>query len=297
MAENYNSIHTGPDIDAAVTKALKQPGRNLLDNWYFGNPVNQRGQTEYTARGYTIDRWTADGVTVTVNADGSITLSSGSSDGYFRQKLETAIDADVVVSALVASASGQTRVYVGYEDASFGTYATITSGGVYSTTGSRTKGKIKRVQFTVSAGSSVTLRAVKLEIGSRQTLADATTRELTEIPDYGQELAKCQRYYYRLSASNYMLAFAAAVTSATMVRVTVPLPVTMRPDASAVLPSVENVRIYVPSGTSLTPSAMSGSTCLGNLMVLSFTVSGATTGLPAVMRFITSTAIEFVAEL
>jgi hypothetical protein len=30
---------------------------NLLDNWYFGNPVNQRGQTEYTAAGYTIDRW------------------------------------------------------------------------------------------------------------------------------------------------------------------------------------------------------------------------------------------------
>ena len=33
---------------------------NLLDNWYFANPVNQRGQTEYPASNgvtYTIDRW------------------------------------------------------------------------------------------------------------------------------------------------------------------------------------------------------------------------------------------------
>ena len=31
--------------------------RNLLDNWYFADPINQRGQTEYNQAGYTIDRW------------------------------------------------------------------------------------------------------------------------------------------------------------------------------------------------------------------------------------------------
>ena len=30
---------------------------NLLDNWYFADPINQRGQTEYTGAVYTIDRW------------------------------------------------------------------------------------------------------------------------------------------------------------------------------------------------------------------------------------------------
>ena len=30
---------------------------NLLDNWYLADPINQRGQTEYTGEGYTIDRW------------------------------------------------------------------------------------------------------------------------------------------------------------------------------------------------------------------------------------------------
>lgn len=30
---------------------------NLLDNWYFVNPINQKGLTEYTGTGYIIDRW------------------------------------------------------------------------------------------------------------------------------------------------------------------------------------------------------------------------------------------------
>ena len=48
-------------ISEALTKIPTTSGGgvnpNLLDNWYFGNPVNQRGQTEYTGGGYTVDRW------------------------------------------------------------------------------------------------------------------------------------------------------------------------------------------------------------------------------------------------
>ena len=43
---------------------------NLLDNSWFVNPINQRGQTQYTGMGYTIDRWrTWD--------DGAVTLNNG----------------------------------------------------------------------------------------------------------------------------------------------------------------------------------------------------------------------------
>ena len=35
--------------------------QNLLDNWYFVDPVNQRGQTEYES-GFGIDRWRGRGV-------------------------------------------------------------------------------------------------------------------------------------------------------------------------------------------------------------------------------------------
>ena len=38
---------------------VERVNRNLLDNWYFGKVINQRGQTQYTSLNdqYTIDRW------------------------------------------------------------------------------------------------------------------------------------------------------------------------------------------------------------------------------------------------
>lgn len=53
--------------------------RNLLDNSDFTNPVNQRGETSYSGKGYTIDRWLCDTDVsqVTVN-DGYITVVGGS---------------------------------------------------------------------------------------------------------------------------------------------------------------------------------------------------------------------------
>ena len=47
-------------------------------------------------------------------------------------------------------------------------------------------------------GKTISIKAVKLELGSRQTLAhqDADGNwVLNEIPDYGEQLARCQRYF------------------------------------------------------------------------------------------------------
>ena len=35
--------------------------KNILHNWDFRNPVNQRGQTEYTPTSHAMDRWIVDG--------------------------------------------------------------------------------------------------------------------------------------------------------------------------------------------------------------------------------------------
>ena len=35
--------HSAQDIDDTITKTSQLTGRNLLDNWYFVNPINQRG--------------------------------------------------------------------------------------------------------------------------------------------------------------------------------------------------------------------------------------------------------------
>lgn len=76
--------HTAQEIDDAVGRSLPgaaidaainaKPNPNLLDNWYFGNPVNQRGQASYTDVGYCIDRWY-------LGTDGGVCLVE---DGYIR---------------------------------------------------------------------------------------------------------------------------------------------------------------------------------------------------------------------
>ena len=59
---------------------------NLLDNWYFADPINQRGQTEYTENEqYTIDRWYLRGTIsqqLTVSSNGlRACLKSSNEDG------------------------------------------------------------------------------------------------------------------------------------------------------------------------------------------------------------------------
>ena len=61
-------------------------------------------------------------------------------------------------------------------------------------------------KFTLTA-TGETIIAVKLEHGSEQTLAHNEGTEenpfwvLNEIPDYGEELRKCQRYFVRYSST------------------------------------------------------------------------------------------------
>lgn len=51
--------HSAQDIDDTITKTSQLTGRNLLDNWYFVNPINQRGLDSYANSSglYGIDRW------------------------------------------------------------------------------------------------------------------------------------------------------------------------------------------------------------------------------------------------
>ena len=92
---------------------------NLLDNWYFGNPVNQRGQTSYSkAWIYTIDRWqVSQNTTLTVN-NGSVSLNGG----YWFEPLEEIVDAlrgrTVTISLLFAS--GELEFATGVVPATWG---------------------------------------------------------------------------------------------------------------------------------------------------------------------------------
>ena len=193
--------HTAQQIDDAIARALpggaiditlqKKVNPNLLDNWYFGNPVNQRGVTSGTAGWieYFLDRW--HGYCIYDVTKGYLEVGSSS---YLMQRIENggSIPYPVTFSIL-------------FQDGTFG-YQTVYADGGFSLIGENIKGfadsqihgENPYISYNNNSGSTVGIIAVKLELGDQQTLAhqDADGNwVLNEIPNYGEQLARCQRYF------------------------------------------------------------------------------------------------------
>lgn len=222
--------HTAQQIDDAVALAPQLSNPNLMDNWHFANPVNQRGQTSYIGAGYGIDRWKSSNSNLAVNLTGDgIVLSSGSAAGYLAQYFDGGIPIEdsYTISALVEAITGTAYFQAVYSDGTYGKAMKLAAGcNAITVSAAKT---ISRVLFQVNAGASVTVKAAKLELGSQQTLAhqDADGNlVLNEIPDYGEQLARCQRYYQVIPA-NVMLS-GIVTASNTVLSVTAFLSQTMR---------------------------------------------------------------------
>lgn len=161
--------HTAQQIDDGLNIARGVSNPNLLDNWYFGNPVNQRNVSgAIDAVGYFLDRWKLVSGSVTIGSNG-ITLN-----GTIAQILETAVGTDVTASAMTTEGV----VVASYDNNS------------------------KTISLT---GTGQTFVAAKLELGSQQTLAHQDANGnwvLNEIPDYGEQLARCQRFYEKFLFCN-----------------------------------------------------------------------------------------------
>ena len=209
----YISKHTGKKIDDTIDSVVNP---NLLDNWYFGNPVNQRGKTEYTGAGYGIDRWKANGPTVTVKVeDGEIQVIDNSTDwNGIIQLFENWKDfagKTVTLSALGYTVGvGHTLALQYGDNTSIATrvFPRDTLGLVSFTVkvpdSIDSKFKVRTVRTGNQSGNSTLhLKAIKLELGTTQTLAHQDSNGnwvLNEIPDYGEQLARCQRYFINLMA-------------------------------------------------------------------------------------------------
>ena len=167
--------------------------QNLLDNWYFGNPVNQRGQTEYATLGYTIDRWKLERGSIAVE-NGYITLQNAILRILFDDELFTVDNQKATFSILT-------------KDGSLTSYTFSVPDGKYADAGAIIGTHVPNAQvghllpkgsfFVINIPSaSVDIVAIKVEYGTIQTLAHQENGVwvLNEVPDYGTELAKCQRY-------------------------------------------------------------------------------------------------------
>ena len=195
------------NVEAALTGMSSvlssKPNPNLLDNWYFGNPVNQRGQTSYTGGGYGIDRFKIFGG-VTCNLivkDGYIEVSLTGLYSSLMQVFEKGAIVEGTYTLSVLTTSG---LYKWTFDASKTTPATAPIGwfgipNAYSYFNYNTDGTSNLYLFDNASSEtiSVSVIAAKLELGSQQTLAHQENGVwvLNEIPDYGEQLRRCMRYF------------------------------------------------------------------------------------------------------
>jgi len=192
--------------------------KNLLDNWYFVGggsqlgddvfPINQRGQTSYVGYGYGIDRWKNDNPQFNVDIASSAikVYSNGNYNGrtisQYIPNASALLGKTITISIIINGALSYKSFKMPDELPENGTVGAVTLpaiDGIYAYL-RVTNNKLCYAVFANSsyvAGAAINITACKLELGSEQTLAHQENGVwvLNEIPDYGEELAKCQRYY------------------------------------------------------------------------------------------------------
>ena len=233
------AVGFGADGAAVAVPGWGNP--NLLDNWYFADPVNQPEETTYTDTGYTIDRWRKDGGgSVYVLNDCVKLTASPTENNYFAQLLEhTYGPGTYTESVLIRNASGgmllasdvsHTKFYIMKAFSGAGAEWTLISGTFEVPEGQTLKRGYIRIDS--GEGASAELLAFKLELGDRQTLArqDADGNWVLNDPppDKALELAKCQRYRWIPKGSVFWL----YSCPDNVQRATISFPVTMRANPS-----------------------------------------------------------------
>lgn len=219
---------------------------NLLDNWYFGNPVNQRGQTSYTGGGYAVDRWKmGEGVTAAV-ANGALNISYSTPGWNLVELLANMLvpGATYTLSCIYKASVNPIRLVVAWSGSQYfyneaspisDDWALAQITGTIPASATISFNQVV-IQSLGSGAGNFSLKAIKLELGSQQTLAHQENGVwvLNEIPDYGEQLRRCQRYAQRLLDE---CAYAGRVyaSDATKLNFFIPLPNSMRDNVAPVI--------------------------------------------------------------
>lgn len=227
------ALGTG-DSTSLSTALTYRSNPNLLVNWYFPRPVNQRGQTEYTTGGaYTLDRWWMQYDTTLSIVDGGIKIG-GKWDvqQYFENTLP---NATYTLSLLYKDRTGSDplRLIAGNRtDGDLAKTESKDASGILSITFSTAKSNKVNFGFTGSTDNSAIIIAIKLELGDTQTLAHKENGVwvLNEIPDFGEQLRRCQRYLFSARGTTNYVCVGSGYISAdgTEAVIVVPTPVSLR---------------------------------------------------------------------
>ena len=176
-------VHNGAGLKKGLLSQLadylgkKFSNPNLLINPDF--KINQRGKTEYTSNGYTVDRWKINLGTVKPSSSGiTITLNN---KGQFIQLFENALNGTYTASIKITSITGDCVLFVGSHSLQ------LKKAGVFTFT---ENGSVNGVSLYKSTAGTCTINVeyIKLEQGSVATPFVA--------PNPAEELTKCYRFKY-----------------------------------------------------------------------------------------------------
>ena len=256
--------------DPVETQLLNVKGNlsnpNLLDNPWF--TVNQRGESTYasaTANRFCLDRWKfTSPLNVVVNSDTTITVSNTISDSsWFGQQFvlqERGLNEGTVVTQSIMLSDGTIYSFTApIPNGVNSVDKNIQENGIEKIRIQQLNGGIYHAVIFINANSSVTIRAIKLELGSVSTLAHDTA------PNYAEELLECQRYFYRLGGSSspgYTPIGSGFIKNANRAYIYTKLQNTMR-----VVPTItQNGKIYVQTvslGVAASPCNVESATAKG----------------------------------
>ena len=162
--------------------------------------INQRGNKTYNndtwTNAYTVDRWMSAKSKVDVNSNGTVTITSLSTNGssvWFKQLLENTIEGACTLSCEATSVTGDVYLF-------------SQANGIKLKQGINkiTLSDLKQASFELKQGAIVTLKWVKLEQGTVATPFVA--------PNTAEELVKCCRFFqsfqvlysiYCIASQNY----------------------------------------------------------------------------------------------
>lgn len=288
IAEDWSLMLGSMDVGKAVWQRTRV--RNLLDNGNF--IINQRSATTYTGALYTVDRWWLTAGTLKVNSNGVTLTSDASTACVILQFIDNISDGIYTFAAKVAG-TVRTRIVqisgtsVSTLDASNATYAT----GYLAFQYNAYRGKFYPSIRVNEGGNSLAVEWAALYEGSYT----ADTLPPFVPKGYAEELAECQRYYWRCTNTYFAEGFGYAFSSG-VVRVSIVAPQVFRiaPTMAADNGNTENYGIRAVHGTSAIYPTSVTTALKGNRIQL--TINGSwTAGTIVVLR--PESALNFSADL
>ena len=282
-------------VNQQVKKAAP---RNLLDNSDFTNPVNQRGKKSYSEKGYYLDRWLCNNTrtTVTIN-DGYINIAASSEgNGYLRQTLPKDLDG-IYTLAICARGTGQGQIYSSRDTKANDklVFTTTSDWAVYTLVVDTSDTEYVPNQVSIAAVKSENIDVKWIALYEGEYTAETLPKY--QPKGYAAELAECQRYYYRITASWKWITMGICI-SETQAMFTFKFPQPMRAYPTPNTPDPSLILVRCGTGSTQTPTALAWehASDFYDIFQLEATVSGAGRGDVAGLYFDDEGVIEFSAD-